>query len=350
MSGLLLGKQHTAPHVHLEGFHVRLGKGKPRVVEPFVRMGLAGFDGCEHLFHQHFRFVEEVLNAGGVEIAVFQKLASGHVAVESPENHMVLIADGLPFAERREHGANYRKEKVRRGEQKVDIRIRLHRALQVRESDVGVPFRGYLDGILGPEVRVLLDYVEEALPSAHGVRIAEITDHDSRRDLPTEFHRLLGHVLHRGLGDNFVVGDDDQSRSLFAGRRPVEDTDRYSRVVRLFHDCHGALAVLRNDDNAVNVLGNYVPGLLELPIRVLVGVFLDNANAVLSQGLGNRLVPRNPELGLEVLEEKGDRDVLRLLSASREDDRGKEGRQNQENRNQFSLHTRTPLVCGMHLR
>ena len=72
-------------------------------------------------------------------------------------------------------------------------------------------------------------------------------------------------------------------------------------------DGGGALAVLRDQDDAVDALGDAVAHLLELAVGVLVGVALDDRVAGFLQRRGDRAVARHPELGLEVLEGEADR-------------------------------------------
>jgi hypothetical protein len=64
----------------------------------------------------------------------------------------------------------------------------------------------------------------------------------------------------------------------------------------------GAFAVLRDQDDPVHGLRDAVVDLLELAVRVLVGVPLEHGVAGLAERGGDGQMSGHPELGLEVLE------------------------------------------------
>ncbi len=92
--------------------------------------------------------------------------------------------------------------------------------------------------------------------------------------------------------------------------------------MRLVHDGYGTFTVLRNDDDPIDALGDAVAHLFELTVGVLVGVALDDGMSRLRQGCGDRLVTRDPELGLEVLKGKADRGGLGATGPDQSGQRG----------------------------
>ena len=80
------------------------------------------------------------------------------------------------------------------------------------------------------------------------------------------------------LAHGRVVGDDDDALAHVRGRA-VEDRDRHVGVLRLGDDGGAGLAVLRDQDDAVDALRDAVLDLLELAVGVLPAVALDDLEA-----------------------------------------------------------------------
>ncbi len=283
-------------------------KRETRILDHRVGLGLAGVDRGENGGECGFSLEIEVLDAGGIHEALLDELAGGCIAVEAGHQDVPFLADRLPHAAGFEHGSDRGKEEIRRGEHHVDLRVRGHGGLEVGKRRGRVPFRSDFDRRVEP-VLVLLDCRVEAFLAADGIRIAKVSHDDQRREHGVGgrvCQRLLDDVVDGLFGDRLVVGDDDQARAEI-GRRPVEHRDRRVVLLGLLDDGHGALAVLGDDDDAVDALRDAVADLFELAVGVFVGVAFDDGVTGILQGRGDRLVAGDPELGLEVLEGKADR-------------------------------------------
>lgn len=197
-------------------------------------------------------------------------------------------------------------------------------------------------GLPVQKIRVLLDDVHEALAPLDRVRVAQVADHDRGGHLPTQLLCLHGHVLDRVGGDLPVVGHGHQGLRLLVGRRAVEHGVGHPGLVRELPDGDCRLAVERDDDDAIHLLGQDALHLLQLPVGVLGGILLDDLEAPMLQRLDDGLVACDPELGLQVLEGEGDGQLLVSGHASGRSRDGQEQEASGCEQPESAIHELTP--------
>ena len=90
----------------------------------------------------------------------------------------------------------------------------------------------------------------------------------------------------------------------------IENTNGNPRLIRLADNGYGALAVLRDHDNTVHVLGNGVADLFELTIGILVPIAFKNPDVLCFERFGYSFMGSHPVLGFKILKGKADGDLV----------------------------------------
>ena len=216
------------------------------------------------------------------------------------------LADLVPLPRGAERLAHLGQQEVRRGKEERDVGVGLERVGQAGERDVGVPLGGdarhHLD-----DVGVLRHGLLEAVAALDGVRVAEVADQDRRLVLLARRLGDLAGVEHRVASDLLVVGLDGDRVGVRLRRRAVEVDHRDIGLVGRPDGRDHRVGVGLHDDDAVHAPRDGGANLLELLVVVLVRDRLEDLEAAVLHLLPDDLDAGHPELGVEPVEQHGDR-------------------------------------------